>query len=177
MKRSPIRRMSAKRAAESKAYTFARSQFLAEHPLCQVTLREAGIPEEVALNAWRHVINERGGVSPVGLRIFWDGKIVAISRSHQIHHRNKRNGTRLTDARWFLAVSLVKHDEIENNKTWARTRGYLLDISADPDGFTPAGVQALTTHELMLAKGQHADQPKFFPLPRPTNYGRGPTTH
>lgn len=154
MKRSPIRRMSAKRSAQSKDYTLTRHEYLEAHPLCQVSLREAGIPESVGLDSWKHILEERGVVPPGGIRIFWEGKIVPISLSHQIHHRNKKHGTRLTDTRWFLAVCIVMHNKIETEKSWARERGYLLDISADPDGFTPAGVQALTTDQLMKNSSQ-----------------------
>jgi hypothetical protein len=146
MKRTPIRRVSKKLSAEKKEYTLVRALFLEEHPLCQVSIREAGMTEEHVLECWRRAGSEPGrSIAVIDSR----GKTRVIPPSRQIHHRNKRHGTRLTDVRWFLSVSIDFHAVIEQNLSWARSRGYSLDISCDPDGFTPAGVQALTTDQLM----------------------------
>lgn len=75
-----------------------------------------------------------------------------VPRSTQVHHRAKRNGDRLNDERWWMAVCRESHDDVEKNKGWAREEGYLLPIQADADGRWGAGNQALETPALMTSK-------------------------
>ncbi len=144
MKRTPIKRVSSGRASQLAEYRRIRAQFMRAHPLCQATLLASGIPEVYALDCWRAA----GGILGHGLKLMWNGLAVHVPASVEIHHRNKKNGPRLTDERWFLAVSGEKHDWIESHLREARALGWSLDISANPDGMTPGGTQALTTSEL-----------------------------
>ncbi len=144
MKRTPIKRVSSGRASQLAEYRRIRAQFMRAHPLCQATLLEHGIPEKLAIEKWCG----DGARQGYGVIILWNGFIVRIPAAVEIHHRNKKNGIRLTDERWFLAVSGEKHDWIESHLSEARALGWSLDISANPDGMTPGGTQALTTTEL-----------------------------
>lgn len=45
--------------------------------------------------------------------------------SNEIHHVRGRNGSLLTDTRYFLAVSRVGHQQIEMNPDWAREKGFI----------------------------------------------------
>lgn len=140
MKRTPIHRISTALQQRKRLYAKAADEYLAAHPLCQASLLANGIPELYAL----------ANATPCqgGARIPFNGKTIFIPDSVEIHHRNKRHGVRLTDQRWFMAISRVMHDFIESNLSTARANGWLLDISANPDGMTPGGQQALTTTEL-----------------------------
>lgn len=48
-------------------------------------------------------------------------------RADQIHHKKGRQGDRLTDERFFLAVCQACHSKIEINRKWAMQEGYSLD--------------------------------------------------
>jgi hypothetical protein len=110
---APMRRISARRALQSDAYSERQAQFLREHPYCQVWLAERGIPERMAIEQ-RGTLRFGPGVSPV-----------FVPRSQVVHHRNKRRGARLLDEAEWMAVSHSAHRRIEENKAWARERGYL----------------------------------------------------
>lgn len=46
--------------------------------------------------------------------------------SDQIHHRNHREGNRLNDTAWWLALGPACHLRIHENPSWARENGYIV---------------------------------------------------
>lgn len=46
--------------------------------------------------------------------------------STEIHHKNGREGERLCDVNWFMAVRRVCHEKIHANPIWSRIKGYLM---------------------------------------------------
>ena len=111
MKRTPLRRISARRLNENDYYLYRRRRFLDLHPYCQVWLAEHGHAEVAAI--------EGGGV------VEQDGNRTLIPLSTEIHHANKRRGSDLLDEANWLAVSADAHRRIEHDKAWARARGFL----------------------------------------------------
>lgn len=115
MKRTRLNRISARRLLETDLYCYRIRQFLLLHPYCQVWLAENNIPESHAIQS--------GGVVTLTT-----GSRVSVPLATQVHHMNKRRGADLLNETQWLAVSSVYHREIEEYKTWARAKGYLLDI-------------------------------------------------
>lgn len=115
MKRTRLNRISRRRLLETTLYHYRIRQFLLLHPYCQVWLAENSILESNAL--------EQGGVVTLS-----NGSRVAVPLATQVHHVNKRRGADLLDQQYWLAVSAAYHRQIETNKDWARTKGYLLDF-------------------------------------------------
>lgn len=149
LKRNRIRRAAPERAAECRAYSAIKAQYLAVHPFCQIFLARHGLDEaEVFAAAGGPQFSWSGATYYKGLR---------IPRSTQIHHRNKRDRDRLNDVGWWLAACQAEHDLVENNKSWARDVGLLLPINADKDGRMPAGcVQPIPTPQFMA---EHVGKP------------------
>lgn len=141
---TPIRRAGKRRRTLRSDYTSIKAAYLAEHPFCQISCHFHGVKEADVIAFGSKCMDGTGA---------WveqpSGGVVFIPWATEIHHRNKCNGARLTDTRWFMSASRIMHENCENKKAWARLRGYLLDISANPDGLTPGGVQGLTTDELV----------------------------
>lgn len=115
MKRSPLRRISVRRLAETRLYRFRIQQFLFRHPYCQVWLTEHGISEAEAIQR-------------SGLVHLMDGSRVMVPLATEVHHRNKRRGWDLLDQSEWLAVSREAHRRIESEKTWAREQGFLREF-------------------------------------------------
>jgi len=88
MKRTPLRKVSKKRAAQNREYSRVRAKFLEDNPFCEAH----------------------------------DG----YGLSTQIHHMNHREGIRLLDRKYFLAVCDECHRKIHNNPLWAREHGLLI---------------------------------------------------
>lgn len=118
LKRTPIRRVSKKRAKELRQYSKERAEYLAENPVCEVWLKE---------NGW---IKESAGVYIIAGCL---GGFIAMARdlleagaphSDQVHHKSKRRGAMLNDKRFFLAVCDQNHKRIEANLSWARANGF-----------------------------------------------------
>lgn len=110
LKRTSLRKVSKKRAKDSRIYSQKRKAFLETHPYCQVWLRENWVSEECTIqNYQRH--------EAIGL-----GVPLAID----IHHTKGRTGSNYLDESTWLAVSREMHEKIHNNPSWARERGYLL---------------------------------------------------
>ena len=82
MKKSPLRKVSKKRAKEIREYSILRKAFLEDAPFCEV-------PD-------------------------------CFNRSSEIHHMNHREGQRLLDSRYFLAVCSFHHRKIHDNPVWAK---------------------------------------------------------
>jgi hypothetical protein len=89
MKRTPLRRVSSKRAKQLREYAVLRKQFLIDAPFCEAP-----------------------------------GCIVG--RSSHVHHMNHREGERLLDRKYFLAVCEHCHRKIHNNPKWSRKHGLLI---------------------------------------------------
>jgi hypothetical protein len=122
-RKTRLRSESPKRRAQRQDYTKLRRQYLADNPICEVWLRENGW-QKIA----RHIYEKQTGHftftrGPNGLTE--ENKAPAAT---EIHHMNKRHGTRLCDTTHFLAVCRANHDRIENNKAWARREGFLLNF-------------------------------------------------
>lgn len=125
-------------------YVTLKRQYLTEHPFCQATIARLGLDESEVLKAWL-----RKGYGPVFVFAY---KGQTIPAAVDIHHRNKSNGPRRCDVHFFLSVARNVHDQIEDNKAWARAEGLLLPINADPEGNLPNGTRGLTTPEFMASK-------------------------
>lgn len=134
MIRSPIRRVSRARRVQNNGYTAARREYLAAHPFCQITIARQGLDEA-------EVVRASG----------WAGGI-RVPRATAIHHRNKRDGARLTDTRWFLSTCWREHEWVEGDKQTARLLGFLLPVQADADGRWGAGNRGLPTPEFMASR-------------------------
>lgn len=164
LKRSakPIRRISSKRRVERAEYTRVRLDHLQRHPLCQLTVAFLRLDEAAVLRAF-FASGGKTGMVHMGPGFANDEWCEAfrfnswvIPLATQIHHRNKCQGARLTDARWFSSASPKMHQWVEDHKDEARRDGYLLPINADPDGFMPDGSCGLTTDEWLLVRAKNA---------------------
>lgn len=119
----PIRKVSLKRARQLREYSARRTYYLREHPVCEVWLREhqwfwnrTHYSKQISTHMIIHC-------TPAEL----------IERYHapsatEIHHTNKRRGAMLNDERHWLAVCRENHQRIENDKSWARANGFLLNF-------------------------------------------------
>jgi hypothetical protein len=87
MKRTPLRKVSKKRAIQNRAYMKIRKQFLEDAPFCEV-------PD-------------------------------CYGFSREIHHSNHREGVKLLDRKYFVAVCRNCHRKIHDNPKWAREKGLL----------------------------------------------------
>lgn len=114
-----IRPMSSKRRKQMAEYSVLRRKFLADNPVCEVFLKEGGW-QKVGYGQWTTI-----GGTPADLQLLLEGGCPAAT---QVHHKRKRHGSRLNETEHWLAVSALAHERIENNKAWARERGYLYPI-------------------------------------------------
>jgi len=126
-----IRRVSKKRGIERGRYSKDRKKYLEDHPYCQAFIAQYGYDEATVIRNGGHA--ECGHIVPPAT---------------EIHHRNKTNGRRLLDQRWWMAISYYMHRWIEANKETARRIGFLLPIQANPDG-EYAGKRGMETKELL----------------------------
>jgi hypothetical protein len=109
---APIRKVSKKRASQSRLYAKLREEFLKEHPYCQWTIWHYCLsPDEVS---------KCGGMMPI------NGQICCVPKSTEIHHRKGRFGSRLNQTEFWMAVSRDGHDWIHANPKPAYEKGYLL---------------------------------------------------
>lgn len=107
MKRSPIRRVSNKRAAALRQYSKLRKAYLLLHPFCEATIKLEGVSEEEVIK--------------------WGGWLMGKRYPYaaEIHHRARRYGSRLNDTTRWLAVSREIHERIHREPKWARANGLL----------------------------------------------------
>lgn len=124
-RRSPLRRVSSKRAAQLRIYAVKRKVFLGLHPLCQWWLSRHGVNEAQARETWydsrRHFIyfqDTNGHTCAI--------RAGDIPEASEIHHKKKPRSTYLNDESTWMAVSREGHDWIENHKSEARAKGWLL---------------------------------------------------
>jgi hypothetical protein len=119
-----MRRVSKKRERQLREYSTRRERYLAEHPVCEVWLREKGWHPSPRMPGY-FVRSER-------VTDHFSGETLidkfGAPRSTEIHHTNKRRGEMLNDERFWLAVCRENHERIEGNKAWARREGFLLDF-------------------------------------------------
>lgn len=116
LKKSKMRGVSKKRRVQLAEYSKLRRQFLADNPVCEVFLQEGGW-QKIGYATWTTILG-----SPVDLSLLIQG---GCPPATQVHHRNKRHGSRLNEIEHWLAVSAPAHERIENNKAWAREKGFL----------------------------------------------------
>ncbi len=121
--------------AAHRQYLQDKAVYLAAHPFCQIHIAIFGLDEALVI--------ERGGKVSAGGQWF-------VPRSTDIHHRNKRDGERLLDQRWWISCCRENHDLVERCKAWARDNGLLLPIQADSEGRWGTANQALTTPEFLV---------------------------
>lgn len=109
-KRTPMKRIGAKRRKELRIYAKKRKAFLEAHPECMAH----GI---ICSYLWEYD------------RLSWEKAPWAITtktiQSTEIHHMKKPKCKYLNDEKTWLAVCRWSHDWIENNKKTARTIGLL----------------------------------------------------
>lgn len=120
MKRTPIRRVSKKRAAELREYYPLRKAYLEAHPYCQIWLAKHGVSEKDVV----------GGVALVNVCnpgrfnvCIW--RHVQVPLATDIHHTNGRNGWRLNRVEWWLSACRVEHEWVKANQSEARKIGVL----------------------------------------------------
>lgn len=129
LKRTPLRRVSKTRASELRRYSEQRKRFLAEHPVCEVWLAENGW-------RWRTYNAELGALYERTYAPYYlvDSNAVYFLRhkgapaATEVHHRAKRRRAMLLNESFWLAVSRENHERIENHKSWAREKGFLLNF-------------------------------------------------
>jgi hypothetical protein len=112
-RKTPLRRISKKRAKDLRVYMTKRKAFLAEHPFCQVRLALLGLDEKQVIASYGCAIDVFGSVFKVPL-------------SQDIHHKAGRTGTNYLDENTWLAVCRENHERIHANPSWARSLGFLV---------------------------------------------------
>ncbi len=106
----PLPRVTKKRAKQLREYSKRRKAFLEAHPICQVWLKENSVTETTVSVAMLLLIYPQA------------------PRSTEVHHRGKRRGEALLDESLWLACCQKNHERIEQNKSWARANGFLLNF-------------------------------------------------
>lgn len=109
LKRSRLRPVSKKRAAERSTYMAKRKAFLAAHPFCQAWLTEHVLPLDFTMEQAEQLA--RNGMLDCPL-------------STDIHHVKRRGRYYLDESTW-LAVARSSHRKIHDNPRWARELGLL----------------------------------------------------
>lgn len=113
MKRTPIRRVSKKRAQENRIYAKRRLIFLAAHPYCQIWLLKMGKTESDVVDGMVEVED--------GMR----SRLITVPPATEVHHMNSRHGWRLLDETEWLAVCRGQHEWVKSNQSAARELGVL----------------------------------------------------
>lgn len=114
LRRTPIRRVSLKRAKQNREYAKKRKAFLEAHPFCQLTIQREGFNEQI-------VIEDNGDMSVPNIDFNF-----RCPRATEIHHVRGRIGTMLNDETHWLAVSREGHEWIHQHPSEARKRGWLV---------------------------------------------------
>ena len=86
LKRTPIKKISDKRAKQNKEYDILEKQFKKDNPKCEICSKP----------------------------------------TKDLHHKNGRNGDRLTDPAYFMAVCRFHHDYIHLHTEESRKKGWLI---------------------------------------------------
>jgi hypothetical protein len=119
LRRTPLRKVSTKRARELREYSKKRKVFLNRLPLCQVWLEKHGVPiaQQTEIQAAFHKCGILGSVRVNGM---------AVPLSCDVHHRAGRSGTNYLDESTWLAVCRAEHEFIHQHPSEARRRGWLV---------------------------------------------------
>ena len=86
LKKTPLNRISKKRAKQNKEYEVLEKQFKKDNPKCEICPKP----------------------------------------TKDLHHKNGRNGDRLTDPAYFMAVCRAHHNWIHLNTEESRKKGWLI---------------------------------------------------
>lgn len=115
LRRTRLRRVSAKRAEQNKEYLRLRAAFLKEHPYCQIYLRVFALNEAdaIASNGW---IGSEAGL----------GGTIVVPRATDIHHTKGRGKYLLATATW-MAASRWWHRWAHDNPQRAYELGIMQD--------------------------------------------------
>lgn len=111
LRRTPLARVSKKRAKALREYAKKRKAFLAAHPFCQVRIAVFGLTENFVIWAEGKMPNWAGGWMP---------------RATEVHHKAGRSGKNFLDESTWMAVSREGHRWLHNNPREARARGWIL---------------------------------------------------
>lgn len=98
LRKSPLRRVSKKRALASRTYAQKRKAFLIEFPLCEVCPK---------------------------IQPFFGSPGTGYNWSCDVHHTKGRLGEGYLDEKTWLPVCRSCHDQIHRNPRWARDMGLL----------------------------------------------------
>lgn len=123
----PLKKVSKKRKAELGFCYEKRKAFLLAHPYCQIWLKLMQQDE-------KEIIAQEGFAYPVPMAIksrfepvyAGVGTITDVPRSTEIHHTNHREGKRLNDERYWLAVSREHHKWAHAHPREAKALGIFL---------------------------------------------------
>lgn len=121
MKRSPLRRVSAKMRVKKAIYLPLAKAYLTKHFLCMIDLAEHGF--DPAIPPIVHRGRALGGRWLDGTLLWLPAD--NIQRSRDVHHKAGRLAGNLIDQSTWMAVSRKNHDRIHRNPKWAREMGYL----------------------------------------------------
>lgn len=158
-RKTRLRPISKRRAEERKTYRDVREEHLAAHPFCQITIAQFRVNEADVIKSKGLL---EGPVEMVRVAEYPDpiplGSTLVIHRATQIHHRNKCDGSRLNDPRFFMSACRKEHEWAERHKDEARAIGVLLPINADKDGRMPDGSRCLTTDELLAVRARGGNE-------------------
>lgn len=110
MKRTPLRKVSKKRAVALREYAKVRAEYLAEHPWCEWWLCENSFHEGNVHDGFVQRLH---------------GPKIAVPAAIEIHHRKGR-GKYLCHKSTFMSVSRAGHDWIHSNPKEAMQKGYIL---------------------------------------------------
>jgi hypothetical protein len=118
LRRTPLKRVSTKRAAQMKEYTRLRAEFMAARPVCEVWLSEMKWKMDHFENG--HPFYTRGNLIVPAEHLL----AVGAPRSEECHHIHGRGKYYLDTSTW-MAVSAEAHRRIHNRPGQARAKGWL----------------------------------------------------
>lgn len=116
-RKTPLRKVSPKRAKENRIYMEKRAAFLKAHPYCQIWMRRNDYTEATIM-FWDYLLRQ----GDVFLKPLFANH---IPRSTEIHHTKKPKCKYLNDESTWLAASHQEHVWVENHKGEARRLGLL----------------------------------------------------
>lgn len=126
LRRTPLARVSKKRAKEMRTYSKLRKECLEKQPICEVWLYENGWVCTRHKDVFQDALYYRS-VYPAEIQVAPSWYLIEKFEAHpatEIHHREKR-GKNYLNVATFMCVSRQNHERIENNKSWARVMGFL----------------------------------------------------
>ncbi len=134
--RRPLPRVTKKRAKQLREYSKEIEVFLFLNPICGVWLKENGWAKGAAPREYKreHSLFPRTKAVPELSHWNWSSATadallyVGALPSEEVHHIAKRRGAMLNEQKYWLAVSKKNHERIEQNKSWARANGFLLNF-------------------------------------------------